>query len=137
MYINIDRLNEKQVEQLCEFYQYEWWSCGRTLADVQRMLNNSDLIFGMCEAESQNLVAFARILTDRVYRAMIFDVIVGANYRDRGLGAILIERILSHPELSQVECIHLFCLPDVIPFYEKFGFVLAEPSLLVRKRIEN
>jgi predicted GNAT family N-acyltransferase len=101
------------------------------------MLNNSDLIFGMCEAESQNLVAFARILTDRVYRAMIFDVIVGANYRDRGLGAILIERILSHPELSQVECIHLFCLPDVIPFYEKFGFVLAEPSLLVRKRIEN
>ncbi|WP_036945131.1 GNAT family N-acetyltransferase [Pseudanabaena sp. PCC 6802] len=130
----VQSLTDSQVEQLHELYQHEWWSCGRNLADVRKMLSNSDFIFGICEERDRQLVAFARVLSDRVYRALIFDVIVAEDYRGKGLGLLLIEQIVSHPELSQVECIQLFCLPEMLPFYQKMGFDLAEQILLVRQR---
>lgn len=135
MYSNITTLNNTQIEQLHELYQYEWWTKGRILSDVHKLLLNSDFIFGICESQSQKLIAFSRVLSDRVFRAIVFDVIVAADYRSKGLGLLLIEQIVSHPELSKVECIQLFCLPEMIPFYQKFGFIQAEQSLLVRKRL--
>ena len=135
MYKNIATLTGTQVAQLHELYQHEWWSQGRTLSDVYKMLLNSDYIFGICESHSQKLVAFARALSDRMYRAIVFDVVVAADYRRKGLGSLLIEQIVTHPELSEVECIQLFCLLEMIPFYQKFGFVQAEQSLLVRQRL--
>lgn len=133
-YQNVDRLTDEQIEQLCVLYQHEWWSQGRTFADVQQMLLNTDYLFGICEASTQQLVAFARVLSDRTYRAIVFDVIVAADYRSQGLGVSLLEQVVSHPVLSAVECIQLFCVPEMIPFYQKFGFVQAEPTLLVRQR---
>jgi N-acetylglutamate synthase-like GNAT family acetyltransferase len=62
---------------------------------------------------------------------------VAADYRHQGLGSLLIEQIVSHPEISQLECIQLFCLPEMIPFYQKFGFTQPETSLLVRQRVEK
>lgn len=137
MYKNIATLTPIQTEQLYELYQHEWWSQGRTLSDVHRMLLNSDYIFGICEIHSQQLVAFSRVLSDRVYRTIVFDVIVAAEHRSKGLGLLLIEQIVLHPELSKVECIQLFCLPEITPFYQKFGFIQAETSLLVRQRLNN
>lgn len=135
MYRNIAILTDTQAEQLHELYQHEWWSQGRTLSNVHKMLLNSDYIFGICESHSQKLVAFARVLSDRVYRAIIFDVIVATDYRSQGLGLLLIEQIVLHPELSKVECIQLFCLPEMISFYRKLGFVQAEQALLVHQRL--
>lgn len=137
MYGNIATLTDAQISQLLELYQQEWWSKGRTLEDVRKLLCNSDYLFGICESRSEKLLAFARALSDCVYRAIVFDVIVAADYRRKGLGSLLIEQIVSHPELSKVECIQLFCLPEMIPFYEKFGFVQAEQSLLVRQRLRT
>lgn len=132
MYKNITKLTNTQIEQLHALYQYEWWSKGRTLADVRDMLLNTDYLFGICEAASGRLVAFARVLSDRTYRALVFDVIVAADYRSQGLGTFLIEQIVTHPELSKIECIQLSCLPEMLPFYQRFGFVKAQQSLLVR-----
>jgi predicted GNAT family N-acyltransferase len=134
MYTNIATLTDRQIKQLHKLYQQEWWSKERTLPDVYKVLLNSDYVFGICEADSQKLVAFARVLSDRLYRALVFDVIVAAAFRSKGLGRLLIEQVVLHPELSKVECIQLFCLPEMIPFYQKFGFVQSEQSLLVRYR---
>ncbi|PZO38890.1 MAG: GNAT family N-acetyltransferase [Pseudanabaena frigida] len=135
MYKNISILTDIQVAQLHDLYQYAWWAKERALDDIYQMLKNTDYIFGICEWDSEKLIAFARVLSDRTYRAIVFDVIVADDYRHQGLGALLIEQIVSHPDLSQVECIQLFCLTEMIPFYEKFGFVRAEQSLLVRQRL--
>jgi N-acetylglutamate synthase-like GNAT family acetyltransferase len=132
MYKNISTLTDMQAMQLHELYQHEWWSQDRQASNIQKMLLNSDYIFGICESHSQRLVAFVRVLSDQMYRAIVFDVIVALDCRSRGLGLSLIEQIVLHPELSRVECIQLFCLPEMIPFYQKLGFIQAEQSLLVR-----
>lgn len=137
MYKNIDILTDEQATQLYELYQHEWWTKGRTLDDVHKMLIHSDYIFGICESHSQELVAFARVVSDRTYRAIIYDVIVAANHRHQGLGSLLIEQIVSHPEISQIECIQLCCLPEMIPFYQKLGFTQPKTYLLARQRVER
>lgn len=128
----IHALNATQVEQLHQMYLQEWWSKERALADVPTLLHNSDLLFGLWDEESQRLAAFCRVLTDWVYRAIVFDVIVAADYRKQGLGAKIIEHVTTHPKLAQVECIQLFCTPEMQPFYEKYGFTQAEQMLMVR-----
>ncbi|MGB3201980.1 MAG: GNAT family N-acetyltransferase [Nodosilinea sp.] len=128
----IHDLNPAQVEQLHQMYLQEWWSKDRALADVPILLHNSDLLFGLWDADSQRLAAFCRVLSDWIYRAIVFDVIVAADYRKQGLGAKLIEHVTTHPRLAQVECIQLFCTPEMQPFYEKYGFTQAEQLLMVR-----
>ncbi|MGG6239974.1 GNAT family N-acetyltransferase [Nodosilinea sp. AN01ver1] len=128
----IHKLNPNQVEQLHQMYLQEWWSKERALADVPTLLHNSDLLFGLWDEESQRLAAFCRVLTDWVYRAIVFDVIVAADYRGQGLGTKLIEHVTTHPQLAQVECIQLFCTPEMQPFYEKYGFTQAQQTLMVR-----
>jgi GNAT superfamily N-acetyltransferase len=130
----IHQLTPAQIEQLHQMYLKEWWSQERALADVPILLNNTDLLFGLWDDEAQQLAAFARVLTDWVYRAILFDVIVATDYRGRGLGATLVEHITTHPRLAQVECIQLFCTPEMRPFYQKYGFGQAEQLLMVRPR---
>jgi (1->4)-alpha-D-glucan 1-alpha-D-glucosylmutase len=44
--------------------------------------------------DSNAVVAFARVLTDRTFRAFIFDVIVASDHRGRGLGRLLMIKAL-------------------------------------------
>ncbi len=129
----IAQLSEAQIQDLHQLYQSAWWSQGRTLADMRRMLQHSDVIVGLCDRQTGKLVGFARVLTDYVYRAVILDVIVDRAYQGQGLGSSLIETILNHPSLQSVETFLLTCLPEIVPFYQKFGFDLGQMQLMQRK----
>lgn len=117
----VNQLTDKQVNQLHALYQNEWWSKGRTLKDTKKCVENSQFIFGLLD-ENENLIGFSRILTDQVYKALIFDVIVSDSYRGKGLGQSLIAEIKNHKILRDVQHFELYCLPEMIPFYEKHGF---------------
>ena len=118
----ITQLRDGHVDQLHELYQREWWTRGRTRPDVEQMLEYSDYVFGFCAEPGDRLVAFARVLTDRVFKALIFDVIVASPHRGDGLGRRLMDTIVEHPDLRSVRHIELYCVPEMVPFYEKWRF---------------
>ncbi len=120
-YTIVDQLNENQIIQLVELYKLEFWSKERTYQGVVKMLNTTDIIIAMID-EDEQLIGFARILTDFVYRAIIYDVIIKSSHRKLGLGAKLLDAIINHHQVKKIESIALFCLPAMIPFYEKWGF---------------
>ena len=117
-----DRLSVPQVDDLVRLYGNEWWSKDRTRPDVEKMLLASDLLIAVVEKGSKSLAAFARVLTDGTYVALVFDVIVAPEYRGRGVGRLLLERICAEPALRNVASIELHCQPEHIPFYRKWGF---------------
>lgn len=80
----IDRIEGPHRQELHALYRNEWWTKNRQFDDVVRMLDHCDIVIGCC-AEGK-LVGFARVLTDYVYKAMIFDVIVDEKFRGTGLG---------------------------------------------------
>ena len=115
-------LTTAQVDDLLGLYAGEWWTKDRTPADVDRMLDASDLVFAVVECSSGAVVGFARVLTDRVYVALILDVIVAPAYRGRGLGRLLMETTLADPGLQAVRSVELVCQPEHVAFYEQWGF---------------
>ena len=121
-YEPLDCLSETQTEDLIRMYRSEWWTRGRRPEDVQRMLEHADLVVGFCEPSTGRLAAFARVITDFVYKALVLDVIVAAEHRAAGLGRALMDRIVDHPRLSSVQHLELYCREEMIPFYERWGF---------------
>ena len=118
----ITSLTDQQILDLHRLYQAEWWTKDRELADVRKMLQGPAIVIAFCDSSSKRLVAFARVITDGVYKALIFDVIATPEERGKGLGRLLIESILAHPRLRGVRHFELYCLPELVPFYERWGF---------------
>ena len=117
----IENLTESYCEQLLKLYKQAWWATDRTLDEAKRCLNGSQLTIGVLN-ESGNLVAFSRVLTDYVFKAFIFDVIVDEHHRGNQLGDRLLSHIRTHPTLAGVKHIELYCRDDVLDFYVSRGF---------------
>jgi RimJ/RimL family protein N-acetyltransferase/GNAT superfamily N-acetyltransferase len=118
----VDTLSESQIEDLHRLYQNEWWTKGRTLDDVRRMLDGTSVTIGFAEPHSGRLIAFARAVTDGTYKALVLDVIVDASARKTGLGKALMDAITSHPALASVQHFELYCRAELAPFYRRWGF---------------
>jgi predicted GNAT family N-acyltransferase len=131
----IHTLTHSQIEDLYRLYQNEWWTRHRTLEDTRRMLDQARVIAAFADPRTERLIAFARAITDGTFKAVVFDVIVDPAYRKSGLGKTLMDAIVSHPELASVAHIELYCKPELIPFYERWGFKeAAEVRFLRRSR---
>lgn len=126
-------LTPEQLDQLTDLFQEEWWK-GRQKADVGRLLRNAGPIFAFVDPSNEELVAFARAMTDGVYKAMIFDIIVKDTWRNTGLGRLLMETVMTDPALSGVKHRELYCLEDMVPFYEKWGFTSNLPGLFFMRQ---
>jgi len=117
-----EAVDDRYLPDLMELFASAWWAIDRTTADVSRMLAGSDLIVALVHSETERLVAFARVITDDVYLAVVLDVIVAPAARGSGVGAILMEAIVGHPRLADVDSVELVCQPALFPFYRRWGF---------------
>jgi predicted GNAT family N-acyltransferase len=118
----IEEFNENQLEELHSLFQNEWWTQKRQLSEIRRLLDNSSVVIGLVNDKTGELIGFARVISDTLYRAFIFDVIAKENYRNNGIGTILMNSILEHPLVREVERVELYCPDRLVPYYEKFGF---------------
>jgi predicted GNAT family N-acyltransferase len=119
----IDFLSERQINDLHDLYQSAWWSKDRELAEIKRMLKNTSIIVAIRDIDAKKVIAFSRILTDFVYKAIILDMIVAPDYRGYQLDNLMIDTICHHPKLISVKTFELMCRSELIPFYKKWNFV--------------
>lgn len=108
-------------------YEYAPWAQGRTVNGIRKMLEHTDYHFSAWDGKK--LIGFARVLTDRIYRATLWDVVVHPDYQKQGVGEELMNRILSHPVLSTVEKFWLNTR-DKFGFYEKFYFLRSDQGMV-------
>lgn len=120
--------------QLVRLYAQAPWAADRTADPVRDMLAYSDLVLSAWDGSK--LVGFGRVLTDYVYRASIWDVIVDKDYQGQDIGTQIMQRILQHPDLKRVELFWL-CTRDKQAFYEKLGFSAKEQIGMVWARSEQ
>ena len=122
-----------EASQLLGLFRQAPWAKDRSLDDAKEMLQRTDLT--ICAWEGKRLVGFGRVLTDFIYRATIWDVIVDRAYQGQGIGTEIVKRILDHPQLQRVE---LFWLCTRRPgFYERLGFSSKEQTGMVWNRSKN
>ncbi len=130
-------LTEAQILELHSLFQQEWWSVGRSLEDVRTMLQHSTLVFAISDPDTHRLNAFARVLSDRVFKALVLDVIVHPMHRAASLGSALMAHMMGHPALSKVRHFELYCLPERAMFYQRLGFTSELGDLLFMRRTQE
>ncbi len=128
----IKKLNKKQVKNLHKLYKNEWWSKDRSKKEIKKMLKHTDIVIGVVNKKGK-LIAFARVLSDFVFKAEIYDVIVDKKYRGLGLGELLLTKIIKHKKLKDIKQFNLQCLDELEPFYKKFGFKRVDNLVYMRK----
>ena len=121
-FVLTNELSEQQYEQLLDLFSKEWWTKGRTRQDVNAVLSGCSFYIGIADRVTDQLVGFARVLTDYYKYAYIYDVIVDEGHRGRGVGRLILENIIKHPRLCDIKNLELTCADKHIPFYEQFGF---------------
>lgn len=103
-----------------------YWAEGMPRALLARAMRGS-LNFLLRLDGSDELVGYARVVSDRATFAYLCDVFVLEAWRGRGLGDWLIGQVVAHPELQGLRRFTLFTR-DAHALYERHGFrPLATP----------
>ena len=107
-----------------------YWAAGRTIDEVQTTINAS-FCFGIYLNDEQ--IGFARVVTDYVVFAYLMHVFIDETHRGKGYSSILIDAMITAPQLQQVKIWRL-ATSDAHFLYEKFGFTpLAHPEKMMEK----
>jgi GNAT superfamily N-acetyltransferase len=107
-----------------------YWAKGRSIEVVRRSIENS-ICFGVYKGH--DLVGFARVVSDHAVFAWILDVFVLEDYRNHGLSRLLMEAIMDHPHLQNLQRWGL-TTEDAHGLYERYGFIRIErPELFMEK----
>ncbi|WP_448381546.1 GNAT family N-acetyltransferase [Gloeomargarita sp.] len=111
------RVDIDQLQHLFDIGAF--WAQHRTASDLATAIQHSDPVVTAWDGE--RLIGFARATSDRVYRAVLWDVVIHPEYRGRGLGRTLIKTVLAHPSVQAVERVYLMTSSQQ-RFYERLGF---------------
>ena len=130
----IEQLDESQLAEVHLLMKEEWWCSDRRLDEVRAVVAGSNLTLAYLEPDG-SISAFVRVLTDGIFKAVLFDVIVRADYRDKGLGRKLVQETVNHPMLVSVRSIELYCPDRISGFYTSMGFDVSDSKLHRLRRV--
>ncbi|TCW57981.1 acetyltransferase (GNAT) family protein [Bacillus thuringiensis] len=118
------------VEKIKKLYDSVGWWPERKEIDIQKMLKYS-IAIGVWE--ENELIGFARVVSDGVFRAYIEDVVVHENVRNKGIGEKMLTILLQ--EISHVHIVSLFCGEKLINFYGEKQFQVTKQIVMHRSQI--
>ena len=116
---NISTEKERMdIDLIHSFLTRSYWAEGISKEIIRRSIEGA-LCFGVFENDKH--VGFARMITDRATFAYLADVFIIEEYRGLGLSKLLMEVIMSHPDLQGLRRMML-ATRDAHELYKKFGF---------------
>jgi GNAT superfamily N-acetyltransferase len=108
------------TQQLKALWDLVPWAQGRDPEAVLRAVQATQLM--VLAWDEDRLVGSTRVITDGVYYATIWDVIVHPDYRAQGIGYRMVEAAVAPFRHRGFSYIALYSVVGVEPFYERLGF---------------
>jgi N-acetylglutamate synthase-like GNAT family acetyltransferase len=123
-------IHQIPVDAALALLKATYWAQQLTRETLARAMDHS-LCFGVLEGD--DLIGFARVITDRATFAYITDVVIASDARGQGLGHWLTGRMLEHPDLQGLRRICLVT-GDAEDLYADFGFEPGAGTLTYMER---
>jgi GNAT superfamily N-acetyltransferase len=132
--ISTDR-ERLQIDRIHKFLSEEsYWAKERTRAQTETAIANS-LCFGVYKGE--NLIGFARVVSDFATFAYLGDVFILEEFRGSGLSKWLMDVIVNYPDLQNLRR-WILATRDAHALYEKYEFAaLRFPERWMEKTAPN
>lgn len=118
--INSD-FSKVNLEEMKDIYQSVGW-LKHSNETIKQIFEASNVI-ALASVDGR-IVGFGRALSDGVFNAAIYDVVVHQEFQKQGIARRIVEYLLG--QLSNVSCIHLISTTGNEVFYRKMGFKKAK-----------
>jgi len=110
------------------------WARKRNKHEIRRMLSNSDVIVSAWKGNK--LIGFGRATSDRIYRAVLWDIVVEKSYQRSGVGKSIVTSLLSNRLIGNAEKIYVMTT-EFANFYKRMGFQLEKNQNLMLLQQNN
>lgn len=133
-YLYYDSKFAVTANDLQDLYRFTRWGRSRSIEQIEMMLEGTSMCFSV--RHLGRLAAFCRILTDFVFRASLWDIMVHPDHQGKGLGSSLLDYALLHPKIRDIPLIITYT-SELSPFLSRLGFRHEDGvMMLLRKPIE-
>ena len=124
--IEKNQIDLSQLQRL--FNASAFWAKDRSLHALKIMIANSEPVVSVWD--KARMIGFARATSDGIYRATIWDVVIHPDYQGAGLGRKLVQTVLDHPHINQVEKVYLMTTHEQ-KFYSCMGFEENQTTTMI------
>jgi len=127
--VNIDyeyELDIKDVDELIQIYHDNDWA-GHDQEKVITIFNTATHV--IIAKDQGKVIGFARAMSDGVFNAAIYDVMVDVAHQNQGIGQEIIRNILVY--LGELSCVHLVATTGYEGFYRQLGFKNLKTGMAV------
>lgn len=100
-----------------EIYHSVGWT-NHNEEKIKKVFQSSNVV--AIAYDEDNIAGFGRALSDGVFNAAIYDIVVDEQYQNKGIGEQIIENLLA--QLNDISCVHLVSTSGNEEFYRKAGF---------------
>ena len=116
------------LNQLNELFELVGWFV-RPHDQMKIALEHSFLVVSVwyVTAHQKQLIGFTRAISDHVFNATLWDVVIHPNFQNQGLGKTLIQYTLDQLHQKNIDNITLFAGAKAVNFYHHLGFI-ADPN---------
>ncbi len=98
-------------------------------AGLEKAFKNSFSYYSMWNG--RELIGSVRVISDRSLHAYIVDLIIHSRYQNRGLGRLLLKKVVSDLRREKFAYITLTFDPGLEDFYKKCGFKIVGGGVIV------
>ncbi|MGY0693699.1 GNAT family N-acetyltransferase [Virgibacillus sp. FSP13] len=100
-----------------------------------KLLNKSSKVVIAIDEKTNQVVGFITAISDGVLSAYIPFLEVLPEYKNRGIGKELVNRMLQ--ELDDIYMVDLCCDDDLVTYYEKFGMQKSNGMILRNYKMQS
>ena len=119
-----ERIGVDEVQRLLKM---TYWADKRSAETIDQSMRNS-ACFGIRSEEDQELIGFARVISDYATTWYLCDVIIDPEYREQGLGKALVSHITTQFSGQR----GLLLTRDAHGLYAHYGFASAGDRAMTR-----
>lgn len=120
-------VREWDIRALVELYRAGgWWKEGWDPAQIPSLIRSTFLFVVAVHRQSGRTVGMGRAISDGVSDAYIQDLVVLPEFRGRGVGRAIVQRLVSLCLAGGVTWIALVAEPGTGEFYRAMGFCAME-----------
>lgn len=121
---------KKHCEGIKNLLSQSYWANDRPIEVIKKSIEQS-LCFAIFDAETDVMVAFARVITDYATMYYLCDVIVDEKYRGNGLGKMLVDWITNKEDNLKGQY-GVLLTRDAQGLYSQFGFSKYKESCMCK-----
>ena len=121
-----------KVEEVERLLKMTYWADTRPIEKIRKSMDNSEC-YGLFIEGIDQLVGFARVITDYATTYYLCDVIIDNEYQHNGLGKALVSYIASMPKYAQLR--GLLVTKDAHGLYEKYGYEIINNRAMMKSPV--